>query len=227
MCIGGEDLKNRNRCKSATIYTVDTLAIKKVNTTSRMIMQREGCKSFVIGSNVYCFSGDHWFDEHSYNFYEVYYSKTDKWKHLGSMPDCISIFCACLFMGKIYFFYKHEEGCFNRFTSCTAYDNRFSSCTVYDPERNDWVELAKMQTPRNHASCTVFQGQCVVAGGLTEGRVLKSVETYDHHLDKWSFLPSDMQIGRAFFSLLTVGNKMFVIGETTTSVKENMKFMIS
>ena len=106
-------------------------------------------------------------------------------------------------MGKIYFFYE---------TTARRFSN-FSSCTVYDPELDDWFELASMKTARSEASCTVFQGQCVVAGGHADGiRILKSVESYDHHLDEWSFLPSSMRVERIGSGLLSKGNKMFVIG---------------
>ena len=107
------------------------------------------------------------------------------------------------FPGNDIFFYEIKQPCFSA----------FSNCTFYAPERNDWFELANMNIGRSHASCAVFQGQCVVAGGYTEeGMILKSVETYDQHLNKWSFLPSSMQTERIDSHLLPKGNKMFVIG---------------
>ena len=41
---------------------------------------------------------------------------------------------------------------------------------------------------------------------------LKSVEKYDHHLDKWTFL-ADMQIERRNAEVITKGNKLFVISD--------------
>ena len=58
MFIGGEDLKD-NSFDIAGSYVIDTSTIKKVKTTSSMKFERFGCKSFAIGSNVYCFAGDY------------------------------------------------------------------------------------------------------------------------------------------------------------------------
>ena len=64
------------------------------------------------------------------------------------------------------------------------------------------------------SSCTVFNGQCVIIGGITftENRqnYLKLVESYDDYLDKWSLLPN-LNIGRKYPGLLARGNKLFVI----------------
>ena len=59
-----------------------------------------------------------------------------------------------------------------------------------------------------------FQGQCVVLGGdynnYIDKKVFKTVESYDHHLDKWSFLP-EMQAARYKPGVFTKGNKLFAI----------------
>ena len=70
---------------------------------------------------------------------------------------------------------------------------------VYDPLKDSWNQISSMNEFRKYSSCTVFQGQCVVLGGeynnYIDKKVFKTVESYDHHLDKWSFLP-EMQAAR-------------------------------
>ena len=68
---------------------------------------------------------------------------------------------------------------------------------VYDPRQNNWEQIKNWNIKRHDASCTVFQGQCLIIGGHIK-RVytnLKSVEAYDHYLEKWSFL-ANMQVAR-------------------------------
>ena len=69
-----------------------------------------------------------------------------------------------------------------------------------------------MNVKRYQSFCTVFQGQCVVLGGTCNyySKIFKTVESYDHYLDKWSFLP-DMQIARLEAGVVSKGNKLFVI----------------
>ena len=69
-----------------------------------------------------------------------------------------------------------------------------------------------MNNARSNAACTIFEGKLVVSGGCNNNndRVLKSVEAYDHHENKWSNSP-DMVDGRALHGSVTMGNKFLVL----------------
>ena len=70
-----------------------------------------------------------------------------------------------------------------------------------------------MNKERENVACTVFAGKIVISGGHSDEYWVgyESVEAYNHHEDKWIFLP-DMQFGRRGHSAVSMGNKMFVIG---------------
>ena len=48
---------------------------------------------------------------------------------------------------------------------------------------------------------------------------LKSVEAYDYHENKWTYL-SDMNCARFYHGSVSMGNKMFMIGGTMTKTCE-------
>ena len=81
-----------------------------------------------------------------------------------------------------------------------------------------------MNKRRRELACTVFDGEIVSYGGLNKEFLynvrLKSVEAYDHHEDKWNFLPN-MQFERCGHTAVSMGNKMFIIGGV------NEKFMMT
>ena len=103
---------------------------------------------------------------------------------------------------------------------------------MYDPTQNDWNVIKNCNIKRIYASCTVFQGQCVLFGGrnyLNFRNKLKSVESYDHYLEKWSLL-ADLQVARCRAGVVTKGNKVFVIGgfhESTCEVYDSISQKIS
>ena len=57
----------------------------------------------------------------------------------------------------------------------------------------------------------MFRGKIVISGSNTYYDSLKSVEAYDHHENKWTYL-SDMIKKRYDHSSVTIGKKFFVIG---------------
>ena len=57
----------------------------------------------------------------------------------------------------------------------------------------------------------MFRGKIVISGSNTYYDSLKSVEAYDHHENKWTYL-SDMIKKRYDHSSVTIGKKLFVIG---------------
>ena len=151
---------------------------------------------------MYCIVAREYNESHfNHHLFQVYCRRTDKWTRLADLPDYRSGFCSGSFMGKIYVFGG------NRFTG----DNSLE----YDIDKNSWNQIANMISPnRTDASCVVFNGQCVVAGGfleLTCGNYTNSVDSYDHYLNKWSRLPN-MGAKKRLPGLLSKGNKLYVIG---------------
>ena len=91
-----------------------------------------------------------------------------------------------------------------------------NSCCTYDINTNTWNEIADLNVPRFHAACTVFEGKIVVTGGKNYCPNLKSVEAYDYHENKWTFLP-DMIKERYCHDAVSMGNKMFIVGGNYTT----------
>ena len=85
-------------------------------------------------------------------------------------------------------------------------------CLKFDVKLNKWSSITNTNERRSKTACTVFYGKIVISGGFNSELVcLKSVEAYDHHEDKWNFLP-DMLFERCGHSAVSMGNKMFIIG---------------
>ena len=57
-----------------------------------------------------------------------------------------------------------------------------------------------------------FWRQNFVTGGYNNNGSLRSVEAYDHHVNKWKYL-SDMIENMYDHSLVSMGNNMFLIGK--------------
>ena len=198
MFVGGiEDIlePTRGYAQTASLYTIDGINLIHSKTTSNMNQQRNNCKTALIGSKLYCFGGA----DYKYNNLqscEVYCRKSDTWSLLAPFPGvCMHYCCVCSFMNKIYVF-----------------KDLFCSNWVYDPIQNIWKKIKNCNIKRLNASCTVFQGQCAVIGGTSnDNLIMKSVETYDHYLDKWSFL-ANMQQKRYDAGVVTKGNRFYVIG---------------
>ena len=195
--------KNRDTSMCSITCRIGSSEINEIKRTSYMNGLRKVNASIVIGSKIYCI-GSRDFNCYINDSFDVYCRRTDRWDSLDEPPILGVEFCACSFMGKIYVF----GGCCSKRNS------------VYDPESNSWKQLANMIKYRYESSCTVFQGKCIVVGGNEEARKCssKSVETYDHYLDKWSLLPH-MQAGRILPGLLPRGNKLYVIGGNRNTIE--------
>ena len=119
---------------------------------------------------------------------------------LVQLPDKRKNYCVCSFMKCIY-----VVG--GRFT----YQSK-KTCLKYTTIDSKWKSIANLNNSRTFASCTVFEGKIVVSGGvLNRHKRFKSVEAYDHHENKWTYLP-DMINERSGHGSISMGNKMFVIG---------------
>ena len=89
-------------------------------------------------------------------------------------------------------------------------------CLKFDVKLNKWSSIANINEKRRELACTVFDGKIVISGeyyreNCGDYEYLPSVEAYDHHENKWTFLP-DMQFERSEHSAVSMGNKMFIIG---------------
>ena len=89
----------------------------------------------------------------------------------------------------------------------------FSSCYIYIIKSNERNKRAEIYDLSSSAACTVFESKIVVTGGSSrsESSRLKSVEPYDYHDNKWTYLP-DMKDKRSSHVAVSMGNKLFVIG---------------
>ncbi|KAK3103013.1 hypothetical protein FSP39_015766 [Pinctada imbricata] len=58
---------------------------------------------------------------------------------------------------------------------------------VYDQERDVWIPIAQMSTPRHNAGCTVVDDKIYIIGGVSTVRnqILQSVECFDVINDVW------------------------------------------
>ena len=197
--VGGiYDISGTNNYEqTANFYTIDGNNSVKSKTTTKMQKLRNNCKAVAIGSKVFCFGGrDPQYN--SLNSCEVYCRKSDTWNLVAPFPGSnIEYCCVCSFMNKIY-----------------VLGDFWCNNWVYDPRQNKWERIKSCTISRNGASCTVFQGQCLVIGGRKNGcfgEELQSVESYDHYLKKWTFL-ADVQVARYEAGVVTKRNKIFVIG---------------
>ena len=103
----------------------------------------------------------------------------------------------------------------------SAINTVFSDFLAFDTRESEWIkgsEVASMTVERAQPACTSFQGRIVVSGGFNLRRDPdyrnKSVEAYDHASNSWSHMP-DMIAPRVGHSLVSVKNKLFVVGGET------------
>ena len=119
--------------------------------------------------------------------------------NIVELPDYRSYYCVCSFMKNLFVF------------GGMGYRNIdiLSTCIKYSCKTSKWSYIASLKTRRFAAACTVFEGRIVVCGGYNTCG-LKSVESYDHHVNKWTNLPNMIE-SRNGHAAVSVGNKMYVI----------------
>ena len=118
--------------------------------------------------------------------------------NIVQMPDLRKDYCACSFMKCLYVFGGYL-------------DRPLSTCFKYSLITGKWIRIASLKIERYFAACTVFEGKIVVSGGASNETRLSSVESYDHHENKWTNLP-DMIKRVCNHGAVSMGNKMYVIG---------------
>ena len=118
------------------------------------------------------------------------------------MPDSRKNFSICSFLKSIYLISRS-------FPNDLCY---IKECFKYEISLNKWTKIADLNIgDRSGPSSAVFEGKIVVTGGHRYNGRTNSVESYDHHENKWSHLP-DMIGWRYDHSSFSMGNKLFVIG---------------
>ena len=168
------------------------------------------CKAIACGSTVY-FSGH---SEEDYKTLSIvkYSFSTKTLSFLPLLERVIINYKVCSFKQKL--FILSEVGSW-----------------FYNKDTNKWTSIASIMDDREGSACTVFEGKIVVSGGLRReevsyrahqgGRgnfyssklliVLDSIESYDFHENKWTYLPS-MLSPRVNHTAVSISNKMFMIG---------------
>ncbi|KAF7242819.1 Gigaxonin [Varanus komodoensis] len=85
-------------------------------------------------------------------------------------------------------------------------------CPLYDPNRQLWIELAPLSTPRINHGVLSAEGFLFVLGGQDENKVtLSSGEKYDPDTNSWSSLPP-MNEARHNFGLVEIDGVLYVLG---------------
>ncbi|CBZ52760.1 putative kelch motif domain-containing protein [Neospora caninum Liverpool] len=96
-----------------------------------------------------------------------------------------------------------------------------SSVECYDPRMKNWMEVAALSTPRSSAMCCVQEDHLYVLGG-TNGERLRTVEVYDHRMNKWEVLPSEMiEVRSAGSAACSLGHIVVMGGIDNTNVVHN------
>ena len=75
-----------------------------------------------------------------------------------------------------------------------------------------------MNDGKEYSVYLVFEGKMVVSGGFNISDELKSVELYNYHENKWTYLP-DIIYSRVRHGSVSMCKKMFVIGGQINSSK--------
>ena len=138
-----------------------------------------------------------------YPFSEI----SSQWKELFPSVIGLEDWASCLFMDRLFIL--------GGFLQTQNFPT--SVCWAFDQSGKEIDGVSEMLTTRRDHSCVVFDGKIVVTGGSvgTEG----SVEAYDHHLNKWTYMP-DLMEEKYCHGSVAMGNKFYVIGGTRTQSSE-------
>ena len=118
--------------------------------------------------------------------------------NLIQFPDTRNNYCVCSFMKNLYVIGGRH-----------VYRSKRTRLE-FTTRNSEWEYIRRLSESRSNAACTVFEGKIVVSGGYN-WKGSKSVEAYDHHENKWTYLPY-MIDERYCHGSVSMGNKLFVIG---------------
>ncbi|XP_030642900.1 kelch-like protein 41a [Chanos chanos] len=91
---------------------------------------------------------------------------------------------------------------------------------AYNHKKSEWKELAAMKTPRSMFGAVVHKGKIIVTGGVNEGGLLASCESYDFGTNKWEPFPEFAQ-ERSSVNLVSTGGVLYAVGGFTMVENEN------
>ena len=172
------------------------------------------CLSVVIDEKIYCLS------ESSITSYSMITKKLKnrgKLQKLSELPKRRKHYCACSFMGMIFIIGGLESRSMTK------------RCLAFDPKYGKWKRIAMMREYRLNAACAVLAGKIVVSGGCgrstprigdidnPRGRLLRTVEVYDHFASRWMPSMRLMVEGRCGHASVSIGNKLYVVGGSSVN----------
>ena len=134
--------------------------------------------------------------------FERFSVASNKWRHVGNISEERYDYCACAIMNKIYIIGGIA-------------DNITDSCIEVNMSKNEFKDVNGMNKARTQAACAVFEGRIVISGGFINdiflNNITNTVEAYDHVANKWSSMPSMIEIRHSHKSV-SRKSKLFVIG---------------
>ena len=97
----------------------------------------------------------------------------------------------------------------------SEHDLSFASCEVYNTQSCEWAEVASMNTKRSSFSLTYFQNKVWAVGGVSNGKVLDKIETYDIGENRWTTIDKKLLQNRFAHSAVVHNKNFYVIGGFT------------
>ena len=81
----------------------------------------------------------------------------------------------------------------------------------FDTVKNKWEEIADMHEGRMHAFGVATENKIFVAGGLRDGKKLKTCEIYNISTNEWQ-LVANLNVPRFHGSMVCLNGKLYVLG---------------
>ena len=81
----------------------------------------------------------------------------------------------------------------------------------FDTVENKWEEIADMHEGRMHAFGVATENKIFVAGGLRDGKKLKTCEMYNISTNEWQ-LVAKLNVPRFYGSMVCLNGKLYVLG---------------
>eukprot|EP00884_Botryococcus_braunii_P005704 jgi/Botrbrau1/15134/Bobra.0149s0006.1 len=79
-----------------------------------------------------------------------------------------------------------------------------------------WQEVAGMNFPRTALGGAALGNKLYVAGGQYDKRIYRTAEMYEPERDAWVVLPGEMVSERKYFSLASMGGRLWAVGGMTS-----------
>ncbi|XP_057682933.1 kelch-like protein 41b [Corythoichthys intestinalis] len=100
-------------------------------------------------------------------------------------------------------------------------DNKaLSKMFVYNHKQSEWRELAGMKTPRAMFGSVIHDGKIIVTGGVNEGGLTSSCESYNFATNKWEPFTEFPQ-ERSSVNLVSTGGALYAVGGFAMIEMEN------